>query len=113
MGTGLYDRAFLTLRRLYGDDARSAITHVKIFGGFASTVCWPLSAFLVDQWGWRGTCLMYAASGGGFRASGGEDGCGLRVLTASCRAAAARRPGGRSRRHRCGSAESSVRRNER
>lgn len=61
MGMGLYDPAFSTLGRLYGDDARGAITHVTLFGGFASTVCWPLSALLVDQWGWRGACLTYAA----------------------------------------------------
>ncbi|WP_424138093.1 MFS transporter [Roseomonas chloroacetimidivorans] len=61
MAAGLYDPAFSALGRLYGEDARSAITHVTLFGGFASTVCWPLSAFLVEQVGWRGTCLTYAA----------------------------------------------------
>jgi Major Facilitator Superfamily len=61
MGAGLYDPAFSTLGRLYGDTARSAITHVTLFGGFASTVCWPLSAFLVERIGWRGACLTYAA----------------------------------------------------
>ncbi|WP_458094484.1 MFS transporter [Roseomonas sp. WA12] len=61
MATGLYDPAFSSLGRLYGDEARSAITHVTLFGGFASTVCWPLSALLVEQLGWRGTCLTYAA----------------------------------------------------
>lgn len=59
MGAGLYDPAFSSLGRLYGDTARSAITHVTLFGGFASTVCWPLSAFLVEHIGWRGACLMY------------------------------------------------------
>jgi len=61
MGAGLYDPAFSALGRLYGDGARSAITQVTLFGGFASTVCWPLSAFLVDRVGWRGACLTYAA----------------------------------------------------
>ncbi|MBI0436163.1 MFS transporter [Roseomonas sp. KE0001] len=61
MGAGLYDPAFSTLGRLYGEHARPAITHVALFGGFASTVCWPLSAFLVDHLGWRGACLTYAA----------------------------------------------------
>ncbi|MBP0443588.1 MFS transporter [Roseomonas sp. SSH11] len=61
MGAGLYDPAFSTLGRLYGEDARGAITQVTLFGGFASTVCWPLSAFLVEWLGWRGTCLTYAA----------------------------------------------------
>lgn len=60
MAAGLYDPAFSALGRLYGEDARSAITHVTLFGGFASTVCWPLSAFLVEEIGWRGACLTYA-----------------------------------------------------
>ena len=61
MGAGLYDPAFSTLGRLYGEHARSAITHLTLFGGFASTVCWPLSAVFVEHLGWRGACLAYAA----------------------------------------------------
>lgn len=61
MGCGLYDPAFATLGRLYGLDARRAITTLTLFGGFASTVCWPLSALLVETLGWRGACLAYAA----------------------------------------------------
>jgi MFS family permease len=61
MGAGLYDAAFATLGRLYGRDARAAITTLTLFGGFASTVCWPLSALLVSEIGWRGACLAYAA----------------------------------------------------
>jgi MFS family permease len=60
MGCGLYDPAFSTLGRLYGDTARGAITQVTLFGGLASTVGWPLSAFLVEHVGWRGACLTYA-----------------------------------------------------
>ncbi len=61
MGAGLYDPAFATLGRLYGEHARSAITHLTLFGGFASTVCWPLSALFVEQFGWRGASAAYAA----------------------------------------------------
>jgi predicted MFS family arabinose efflux permease len=61
MGAGLYDPAFSTLGRLYGEHARSAITHLTLFGGFASTVCWPLSALFVERFGWRGASLAYAA----------------------------------------------------
>jgi hypothetical protein len=60
MGAGLYDPAFATLGRLYGTNARSAITALTLFGGFASTVCWPLSAYMVDAVGWRGACVAYA-----------------------------------------------------
>lgn len=61
MGSGLYDPAFSTLGRLYGQNARAAITQLTLFGGFASTVCWPLSALLLAHVGWRGTCFTYAA----------------------------------------------------
>jgi MFS family permease len=60
MGAGLYDPAFATLGRLYGRGGRSAITTLTLFGGFASTVCWPLSAFLDAHLGWRGACLVFA-----------------------------------------------------
>jgi predicted MFS family arabinose efflux permease len=61
MGTGLYDAVFAALGKLYGRDARTPITNLTLFGGFASTVCWPLSAFLAETFGWRSTCLIYAA----------------------------------------------------
>jgi MFS family permease len=61
MGAGLYDAAFSTLGAIYRKEARGAITWVTLFGGFASTVCWPLSALLVAQFGWRGACFAYAA----------------------------------------------------
>jgi hypothetical protein len=60
MGAGLYDSAFATLGRLYGVAARQAITALTLWGGFASTVCWPLSGWLLDAVGWRGACFVYA-----------------------------------------------------
>ncbi|MBZ9840997.1 MFS transporter [Mesorhizobium sp. CA5] len=61
MSSGLYDAGFATLGRLYGQSARGAITNLTFFGGFASTICWPISAFLVEHGGWRTACLAYAA----------------------------------------------------
>jgi MFS family permease len=61
MGTGLYDAAFAALGQLYGRDARGPITNLTLFGGFASTVCWPLSAYFEQTFGWRGACFAYAA----------------------------------------------------
>ena len=61
MGTGLYDAVFAALGKMYGKEARTPITNLTLFGGFASTVCWPLSAFLAETVGWRGACLVYAA----------------------------------------------------
>jgi predicted MFS family arabinose efflux permease len=60
MGTGLYDAVFAALGRLYGSGARGPITNLTLFGGFASTVCWPLSAFMIDHAGWRAACVIYA-----------------------------------------------------
>jgi len=61
MGTGLYDAVFAALGRIYGSEARAPITNLTLFGGFASTICWPLSAFMIEHVGWRGACLVYAA----------------------------------------------------
>lgn len=61
MGTGLYDAVFAALGRIYGSKARGPITNLTLFGGFASTVCWPLSAFMIENIGWRSACLVYAA----------------------------------------------------
>ena len=67
MGSGLYEAAFATLVRLYGQGARGAITGITLIAGFASTVGWPLSAWMEVQWGWRGACfgLGGAAPAGG------------------------------------------------
>ena len=61
MGAGLYDAAFATLGGIYGREARSAITTLTLWGGFASTVCWPLSAVMIEHLGWRWSCVAYAA----------------------------------------------------
>jgi hypothetical protein len=60
MGTGLYDAVFAALGRMYGSEARGPITNLTLFGGFASTICWPLSAFMIDHVGWRSACFIYA-----------------------------------------------------
>jgi len=61
MSAGLYDAAFATLGGIYGREARSAITTLTLWGGFASTVCWPLSALFIEHLGWRWSCVAYAA----------------------------------------------------
>eukprot|EP01036_Dinobryon_divergens_P037983 gene37983-49785_t len=60
MGSGLYEAAFATVVRLHGQDARRAITGITLFAGLASTVGWPLSAYLEGTVGWRGACLAWA-----------------------------------------------------
>jgi MFS family permease len=61
MGLGLYDAAFAVLGRIYGANARGAITGITLIAGFASTVGWPLTAWGASTIGWRETCLAWAA----------------------------------------------------
>src|SRR5471030_753856 len=62
MGFGLYDSAFAALGRIYGDNARRAITGITLIAGFASTVGWPLTAWGLETIGWRNTCFAWAAA---------------------------------------------------
>jgi len=61
MAMSLYDSAFATLGRIFGMAARRPITALTLAGGFASTVSWPATHFLIEAVGWRGTYLVYAA----------------------------------------------------
>jgi predicted MFS family arabinose efflux permease len=61
MAACLYDPAFATLHQISGASYRRAVTALTLFGGFASTVFWPLSQFLLDSIGWRNTFLVYTA----------------------------------------------------
>ena len=57
----LYDPAFATLHAISGTAYRKAVTALTLFGGFASTVFWPLSQFLLDAYGWRTALAVYSA----------------------------------------------------
>ncbi|MEX2128366.1 MAG: MFS transporter [Xanthobacteraceae bacterium] len=61
MAASLYDPAFATLGRIFGREARKPITLLTFVGGFASTVSWPTTYFLLEVYGWPGTYLIYAA----------------------------------------------------
>jgi hypothetical protein len=61
MAASLYDPAFATLGRIFGGAARSPITVLTLAGGFASTVSWPVTQFLIQTVGWRSAYLVYAA----------------------------------------------------
>lgn len=60
MAACLYDPAFATLHQIAGLSYRRAVTALTLFGGFASTVFWPLSQYLLDTVGWRQTFATYA-----------------------------------------------------
>jgi hypothetical protein len=61
MAANLYDSAFATLGRIFGAAARRPITALTLAGGFASTVSWPVTHFLIEGVGWQKTYLIYAA----------------------------------------------------
>ncbi len=60
MAANLYDPAFASLGRIFGAAARRPITALTLIAGFASTVSWPATHFLLEGVGWRGTYLTYA-----------------------------------------------------
>jgi MFS family permease len=62
MAANLYDSAFASLGRIFGAAARRPITALTLAGGFASTVSWPVTHFLIEGVGWRDTYLIYAAT---------------------------------------------------
>jgi MFS family permease len=61
IAASLYDPAFSTLGRIFGAQARRPITALTLAGGFASTVSWPATHYLIEFGGWRGAYLVYAA----------------------------------------------------
>lgn len=61
MAATLYDPAFAVLARVFRGGPRTAITVLTLFGGFASTVFWPLTQLLIEQLAWRGALWTLAA----------------------------------------------------
>jgi predicted MFS family arabinose efflux permease len=70
MAAALYEPAFASVGRSITNprDRLRALSIVTVFGGLASTVFLPLTAFLLDRWSWRWTVaalgLFMAASAG-------------------------------------------------
>lgn len=61
MAANLYEASFPTVNQYAGSRYRTALTVLTLFGGFASTVFWPLSWRLEAMIGWRDTLLVFAA----------------------------------------------------
>jgi MFS family permease len=53
MAATLYDPAFAVLAQVFKERQRKAITALTLFGGFASTVFWPLTQWLIQAHGWQ------------------------------------------------------------
>ncbi|GGE83594.1 MFS transporter [Niveispirillum cyanobacteriorum] len=57
----LYEPGFAVVSQRFGPQARRGITALTLWGGFASTLFVPLTQFLLDRLGWRGTLEVLAA----------------------------------------------------
>ncbi|MFK4506657.1 MFS transporter [Bradyrhizobium daqingense] len=53
--------AYIMLNEVAGQNARSAIGALMLVTGLSSSIFWPTTSFLSGHFGWRGTCLAYAA----------------------------------------------------
>jgi MFS family permease len=62
MSAVLYEAAFATINHQFGMGARQAISTLTLFGGFASTVFWPLTLKVDTLLGWRDTYLLYGVA---------------------------------------------------
>lgn len=56
----LYDAAFAALVQVAPADGRRSIGMLTLFGGFASTVFWPIGHALAVWLGWRGALAVFA-----------------------------------------------------
>jgi MFS family permease len=61
MSAILYEPAFAVLTRIFGSNARRAITTSTLFGGLAGSVFWPLTQELMARFGWRDTLVILGA----------------------------------------------------
>lgn len=57
----LYDAAFAALVQVTPSRGRRAISYLTLFGGFASSVFWPIGHALNGAYGWRTTLVIFAA----------------------------------------------------
>lgn len=61
MAATLYEPAFVVIAQVYRLNYRRALTVLTLFGGFASTVFWPITTWLIERYGWREAVLWLAA----------------------------------------------------
>lgn len=59
MSLTMYEAAFATINRKFHLNSRQAISTLTLFGGFSSTVFWPLTLKLSTLIGWRDTYFWF------------------------------------------------------
>jgi predicted MFS family arabinose efflux permease len=57
----LYSASFTALTQIAGQDSRRAISYLTFMGGLASTISWPVTAWLMNYLDWRTIALLFAA----------------------------------------------------
>lgn len=60
MALGLYETCFAALGQAAPHAYRRTVTGVTLIAGFASTLAWPASHYLLRWLGWRVTCAVFA-----------------------------------------------------
>ncbi|MDP4804495.1 MAG: MFS transporter, partial [Candidatus Nanopelagicales bacterium] len=50
---GNYDAAFATAVNFFAEKSNKVIAGITVFAGFSSTIAWPLSTLMLEQFGWR------------------------------------------------------------
>lgn len=58
---GFYDATFATVVRIQGEKAKKTIAAITVFSGFSSSVAWPTTVFLEQQFDWRIALLFWAS----------------------------------------------------
>lgn len=58
----LYEAAFAGLTQIYRHEARRGITLITLIAGFASTIFWPLTQWMLGALDWRWTLLIFAVA---------------------------------------------------
>jgi MFS family permease len=61
MAATLYEPAFVVIAQVWRLNYRRALTVLTLFGGFASTLFWPTTTWLIERYGWREAVLWLAA----------------------------------------------------
>lgn len=51
----------VALIQVAGDNARAGVAALSLTVGMTSTVCFPVTAWMAGEIGWRGACLVFAA----------------------------------------------------
>jgi MFS family permease len=62
MALGLYDTCFAAVGHVAPGSYRRTVTGITLVAGFASTVSWPVTHYLLQSVGWRVSCDIYAAA---------------------------------------------------